>query len=348
VARPAIISDFERNIEKLLEDKLNAVLAARTNVQTQFIKAGGLAHSGYPVTVEAQSRSLLRETIAEAMTMVAAFCAATTLSYEQIEGVARNRLDNFAQNVANVVAEADRHMPGLKMSDVSRRYYKEVDDAFKDFEIGFIKGRPAMREEDTITGKSLVVLKELYDANAAAAPQLITYLPSASKMDEQTLQAVANYLNSAGLTRPSNLWFSLSLTAHGVNVIEDVLVNKKNDVREFAGIHANNLIIVQSMHGSAIQQGSSGSVRVGSDDLAGHLSDIRNLVGILAARIEGLAVDADEKELSRQQIAAVKAQLEKQTPNKNVIASGLRGLSTVINLIPTAVDAYEKVKGLFS
>ena len=142
VGRIATLPDFERNLDALLEREITETLGVRSRIQTDFIKAGGLAASRYPVTVEAQVRPKFRAALTAAIKLLHSFRSTTALTYEELQGPAQNRLENFVQRTVTLIAETNKSMPTLNLAALEEKYYDDLKNAFKDYEIGFIAGEP--------------------------------------------------------------------------------------------------------------------------------------------------------------------------------------------------------------
>lgn len=150
--RPISHNDVERFFDRLADDAVEEAQKEHLRWQGQFTKAGGLQASRYPLMVEDSTRGILRKRVSAAMQLLTDTLARSDLPYEQIKGPALSRVINIGHRLANLVDEANRHMPTLDMNKIRAEYQKIIDHGISDFEVGMIDGKPAESTPHQISG----------------------------------------------------------------------------------------------------------------------------------------------------------------------------------------------------
>jgi hypothetical protein len=148
--RPISHNDIERLFKQIADDTVAEALKERANWESQFIKAGGLQASRFPVMVEDTTRTILRTGLSLSMQLLTNIVARNELPYEHIKGPALGHVINIGHRLATLVDEADRHMPTLDMNKIRAEYLTIIDHGVSDFEVGIIDSKPAKPSQNTV------------------------------------------------------------------------------------------------------------------------------------------------------------------------------------------------------
>jgi hypothetical protein len=171
------------------------------------------------------------------------------------------------------------------------------------------------------------LLSDLYDRTDGSTQRsaMLADLGAPLGMDEKAAYEVASYLAREGLLQVATMHGHIQITHRGVKEIEEARSNPSRPTEHFPAI---NLIRIDKMVNSTIQQGSPGAYQAvqvtdpAHRDLADVLTEIRQ-------SIDRLGLDAQQQVDLKGDIGTVEAQLQTSKPKKSVVSeclSTIRGL----------------------
>lgn len=161
-------------------------------------------------------------------------------------------------------------------------------------------------------------------------------------LSEDDAKAAWCYLRDKHLIETFGIPYTARINAHGIDAIESARLHPNEQAENFPSVTYNS-ITIQSMVGSAIQQGGAHAtmtqiVSYSREDL----DDLCRLVDVFENHFDDLALDAAVKRKAMVQIATIKAQLE-DDPDPVILKQAGRTLRNVTegaigSLIATAAQ----------
>jgi len=152
------VEDFDRALRILAADKLELMLRARIEVQSDFIlNAGGLSHSRYPLTTADRYDQLFRAFIAEAVERAAAYVGKLGMPKE-LAAWLRPHAEWLRDRAMEEIPKEMNMQAGLQ-SKYRGEFTTRLDAALRDLEIGIVNGRPIAPPPATPKSTDIVQLK---------------------------------------------------------------------------------------------------------------------------------------------------------------------------------------------
>ncbi len=175
-------------------------------------------------------------------------------------------------------------------------------------------------------------LKKLYelsdgDTNKYVNPAVIAQGIGIDDVDE--LRIVVNYLENEHLIEAIKLHWgpaSVRLTHYGLQEVEDAVSQPDKPTEHFPPV---NILYVNQMIGSAIQQGTVGSTQSVSVDIKS-LAEISRFILEVEERLEELGLDGQGKDEAQAEIHTIKAQVHSPKPKPSIIKECLESLRRIL------------------
>lgn len=141
-------------------------------------------------------------------------------------------------------------------------------------------------------------------------------------LDAKASDVIAEYLVQEGLLEWTTMGL-ISITHYGVREIEQAVAEPDTPTEHFPPLaFTQNVIHVESMVGSAIQQGSSDSTQsVGAPAL--DVNALRDVIAQLEAALAAIVLEDDERAEASAQIATMNAQLGSPKPRPAILRESL-------------------------
>lgn len=137
------------------------------------------------------------------------------------------------------------------------------------------------------------------------------------------------YLNGEGLATHRALGGAVAITHAGLREVERALSTPEAPTHYFPAVI--NVLQVQSMVGSQIQQGSNGSTQTQSQSITqNELAAIQALVTALQSELGTLGFGAEAKAEADAEIQTLKAQLQSSKPKSNIVRESLKTLRNLV------------------
>ncbi len=138
---------------------------------------------------------------------------------------------------------------------------------------------------------------------------------------------IDEYLRGEGLVERLGLAGETTITHQGVVEIEAALSQPQKPTDHFPPVV--NILNVQQMYGSQIQQGTSHSSQ--SQTLqAGDLKAIREFIGQLKQQLSTIGLSGDALQEATSDIATVEAQLASTKPKPGILRESLTSIRTIL------------------
>ena len=129
---------------------------------------------------------------------------------------------------------------------------------------------------------------------------------------------------------------AISITHPGVKEIEEALSHPEEATEHFPPVV--NIINVQNMVGSQIQQGTTGSTQTGDFSIEA-VQAVRDFVDGLKAQLPQLNLEPERDAEVRADIATVEAQLVSPKPKKGIIRESFSSVRNVLEGMTGSVAA---------
>jgi len=145
-------------------------------------------------------------------------------------------------------------------------------------------------------------------------------------MDYLTSQRIAQYLIDEGLLEAMALGGGIGISHHGVLEVEEALSNPGRPTQHFLPI---NIINVQSMNNSVIQQGTKNStqnVTISADNI----SDLKSFLSDFKSEIAKMQLTVETQNELLAEIATLEAQTNSPKPKRSVIGETLKSLRSIL------------------
>jgi hypothetical protein len=134
------VEDFDRALHILAADKLELMLRARIEVQSDCIlNAGGLSHSRYPLTTADRYDHLSRAFIAEAVERAAAYVGKLGTPKEVADWL-RPHAERLKDRAMEEIPK-EMNMQAQLQAKYRAAFTTRLDAALRDLEIGIVNGR---------------------------------------------------------------------------------------------------------------------------------------------------------------------------------------------------------------
>lgn len=137
------------------------------------------------------------------------------------------------------------------------------------------------------------------------------------------------YLNGEGLAMYRTMGGGVAITHAGLQEVERALSKPEEPTHYFPAVV--NVLHVQSMFGSQIQQGSHGSIQTQSMSISqNELAAIEALVTSLQSEVGALGLGAEARAEADAEMQTLKAQLQSNKPKTGIIRESLKTLRNLI------------------
>jgi len=158
--------------------------------------------------------------------------------------------------------------------------------------------------------------------------------------DEQLTDLIGQYLKNEGLIEYHAFGPMIGITHDGVSEIEDALSNPDQSSQYFPPVV--NIISINHMEGSQIQQGTTQSTQTQSLDI-NNKNDIHDFIEMLKVKIPELNLDEDDKLEIEADMASVQSQLMSSRPKKNILNECIRSIQRVLEGAAGSVVAQQLI-----
>ena len=145
-------------------------------------------------------------------------------------------------------------------------------------------------------------------------------------MDDLTSGRIAKYLIDEGLLAARGLGGGIGISHMGVLEVEEALSNPGKATQHFLPL---NIIHVQSMNNSVIQQSTTNStqnITIASDNI----SDLRSFLNDFKTALEKLQLTSETHNELLAEIATLEAQANSPKPKRTIIGEALKSLRSIL------------------
>jgi hypothetical protein len=156
---------------------------------------------------------------------------------------------------------------------------------------------------------------------------------------------VMQYLSGEGLASYRTLGGGVAITHSGLLEVERALSEPKIPTQYFPPVV--NILNVQSMVGSQIQQGSHGSTQTQTQSISqSELAAIQAITTALQSGLDSLALGANARAEATAEIQTLNAQIQSSKPKASIIRESLKTLRSLVEGVASNAVA-DKILPLF-
>jgi hypothetical protein len=153
--------------------------------------------------------------------------------------------------------------------------------------------------------------------------------------DEDLTDRIVEYLRGEHLIKAAGLGGGISITHAGIVEVEAALSHPDRPTQHFPAI---NIITVQSMNNSVIQQGSTHST-VNAAISFGEIDSLKSFVTDLRSSIDKLNLSVDVQNELLSEIATLQAQAQSPKPKKSIIKEALLSIKSLMENVAANIIA---------
>ena len=171
-------------------------------------------------------------------------------------------------------------------------------------------------------------LQKLYDTTDGNSGYMVDMWKLGIELgfDREKTHNVVDYLSDEGLLKHRSLGGGIVITHDGIIEIEDSLSNPDNSTRHFLPI---NVIHIENMTNSAIQQGTSSSIKT-TDFNIDKSDDLKRIISGLENIKEQITIDRLVFEELVSEIDTLKSQAKSPKPKNIIVTESLKTIRSVL------------------
>jgi hypothetical protein len=249
------------------EDGQAAADAKALEVQTMFIKAGGIGNGRYPMSLASELLAIHKACIDRAMTFVAQFAHTSNLPLIDLcnsaSGCLTRRVVVFVAPVLRAMKISSSPANEGVVASTRAPFEKQIDDAIENLKVGFVSGRSvSMSVAETVQAKALKLLRTVYETTRATEqPIFVESLKEELGLSTADVHAAWRYLADKGLIDKFSIPYTARINARGVDAIEAAIVNPDKTTAVFPSV-TYNITINGTGAGSQVNMMSPGSQQI--------------------------------------------------------------------------------------
>jgi hypothetical protein len=148
-------------------------------------------------------------------------------------------------------------------------------------------------------------------------------------LTREETQRVMDYLNGEGLATHRAIGGAVAITHAGLREVERALSAPEAPTHYFPAVV--NVLQVQSMVGSQIQQGTHGSTQTQSQSITQNdVAAIQALLAAMQSNLTALGFNAESRTEAEAEIQTLKAQVQSNRPKPVIIRESLKTLRNLV------------------
>ncbi len=144
--------------------------------------------------------------------------------------------------------------------------------------------------------------------------------------EQKLTDTVTQYLEGERLLEYTEMGGGIGITHYGVKEVEAALSNPEKPTHYFPPV---NIININNMVGSNIQQGTSHSNQSGNIKLQ-NIPDINKFINKLKDDLSSISLPPDDKDEIETDIATIESQTESKRPKPNIIKESLNSIKRIL------------------
>ena len=159
---------------------------------------------------------------------------------------------------------------------------------------------------------------------------------------KEEIDTITQYLLGEGLIRYTQFGGFIAITHEGVIEVEKALSEPDQPSHYFPPV---NIINIQHMEGSQIQQGTIESIQQGTFEIANQ-KQLLEFIELLKDKLPELEISVDDKSEVEADVATIEAQIKSNRPKSGIIKQSLLSIKRVLEGASGAVIATGLLKYL--
>lgn len=147
-------------------------------------------------------------------------------------------------------------------------------------------------------------------------------------LDRQSTSNVTDYLINEGLIKLKSRWFGglIEITHAGIKEVEEALTHPDRETQHFLPV---NIIQVDTMIGSQIQQASPGATQVVTID-ADEKEKLEEIIQSLKEQLDDLGLNQQEKNDLNTEISTIESQMSSSKPSRGILKEALAKIPNIL------------------
>ena len=176
--------------------------------------------------------------------------------------------------------------------------------------------------------KRFEFLKHLYETVDGSKSYSVNMWELGNELnyDRELTLKIADYLVDEGLIESKAIGGAIGITHHGVTEIEEALSNPNKPTEHFLPI---NIINIENMNNSAIQQGNVNSTQ-NSIYNSTKIDELKELIRLLEESLKGIQLQPEEQVELIAEIETLKSQSKSPKPKSIIINESLKTIRTLV------------------
>ncbi len=139
-------------------------------------------------------------------------------------------------------------------------------------------------------------------------------------------QSISQYLEDQNLIKPVTLAGGIAITHDGVKEVEDAISHPEEPTNYSPPV---NIINIQSMEGSQIQQGTISSNQTGTFNLTNGI-EINKFIKFLNEKLPDLVLNNDDESEIKSDITTLESQIDSSRPKSGIIKESLSSIQRIL------------------
>lgn len=189
-------------------------------------------------------------------------------------------------------------------------------------------------------------LKTLYEVTQGDEYKFVSMWDIGEELgfSRNDVELISQYLAGEDLIKFMTLGGGISITHWGVVQVEEALEKPDKPTDYFP---PTNIINIQNMIGSQIQQGNSESVQTVNNNLT-DIKLITDFIEDIQSKLENLGLSNDDKSELVSEITTIKAQMSSVRPKFSIIKESAKTIRNILEGIAGSIIATELLSKLSS
>lgn len=195
-----------------------------------------------------------------------------------------------------------------------------------------------------IKSKRFKFIKTLYEITDGNQHSLVNMWDIGNKLvfNRKETDLIAQYLKGEGLIKFVTLGGGISITHYGVIQVEQALSEPDKPTEYFP---AMNIINVQNMVGSQIQQGTTNSTQRGTFSTS-DIDKLTDFIQELDTKVSQLNLNPEDKDELDAELSTIKVQSSSSRPKPLIIKESLKTIRNILEGMTGSILATELLNKL--
>lgn len=220
-------------------------------------------------------------------------------------------------------------MPWYEVTEAGRQYARRLQSG----DAGAVQQKVTERQENR-----LKFMRQLHDATGGSTDKgtgaNVFDIGHALGLSDEETRDVIGYLKNKGLIESPFGASMFKLTQRGLEEVEATILHPDKPTEH---LPAANLIYVQTMIGSQVQQGTYGSTMTGTFGAADAAS-LKQFLDALKNQLANLPLTREDRAEVESDVATIEAQMASSRPKHPIITASMNAIKGILS-VPAIRDA---------